>query len=67
MRRSNCFDNARTPFVISDSNVKLNDGLEHLAQAFISENFKVQNVEGLENVKDLKDATSTKIYASRNR
>ena len=55
-------DNARTPFVISDSNVKLNDGLEHLAQAFISENFKVQNVEGLENVKDLKDATSTKIY-----
>lgn len=55
-------DNAKTPFVISESDIKLNGGLEHLAQAFISENFTVQNVEGLENVTKLEDATSTKIY-----
>lgn len=58
-------DNARTPFVISDSDVKLSSGLEHLALAFISENFKVLNVEGLDNVKDLKDADSTRIYDSK--
>ena len=56
-------DNARTPFVISQSGVNMSGGLEHLALDFISsDSFKYHEVDGLAKVKDLHYISSTDVY-----
>lgn len=55
-------DNAKTPFVISNSSIKLNGGLEYLAQEFVSSYLTVHLMEGLDEVSDLRDIASNKVY-----
>ena len=54
-------DNATTPFVISKSNEKLNAGLENLADKFVTD-LEVHYMDGLNNIIDLHDIVSDKVY-----